>query len=56
MRDFILVDNISIFPHFSKRFAHLVEKKSKETDHKVIPLTDSEALLFIDNEYRILRD
>jgi hypothetical protein len=49
-----LIDNMSIFPHHSNRFAHLVQTKSKEMDHKVIPLKDEEGLIFIDNEYRIL--
>jgi len=51
-----LIDGKSIFPHYSLRFYHLVETKSAKMDHPVITLTDKQALLFIDNEYRILTD
>ena len=47
------VPGLSFFPHFSGRFAGLVESKKAGLDHEVVTLDDSQAYL-VDGEHREL--
>ena len=48
-----LVPGLSFFPHYSSRFAGLVDSKKGGLDHDVVTLDDSQAYL-VDGEHREL--
>lgn len=47
-----LVD-FAISPHFVEKDRGIIERKSKEVNYKVIPITDNQAILVIGDKYQI---
>lgn len=48
--------NMAICPHFDKKEYQAVEEFKKKVDYSIIPLTDNQALLILDNEVKIIGD
>lgn len=52
--DGLNVIDIIVYTHFCTEDTGLVEKYERELGHKIIPLTDSQALLVINDEFTII--
>ena len=48
--------NIAIFPHFRKEEHNAIEKFKKKVNYQIVTLTDSQALLILDDKITIIGD